>query len=612
MRTRLLLLFLTLFAVSDGQKVPDEFKDHFNVEQKQLETVEELLIKMKKLAHARTYKGREFGNDAVADSKKEVQISSQQAAVDHNTSPFLFEGDIFLNKNQAVGILKEISKIEPKKKRTRRSFVADKEAMWKTLPIKYRFHESIDFFTISQIIAAIRQWESLTCLTFENIQEGSEGEDYIEFFKGQGCYSMIGRNGGRQGVSIGENCVKLGVIEHEIGHALGLWHEQSRPDALSYIKIEQDFILPSFISDFLQRDNDIDTLGIPYDLGSVMHYGSTAFSSDQTSKTVVTRDKVYQMTIGQREKVSFYDVAVINKAYCKASCEGEKTKCTNGGYPNPSDCSVCICPDGLGSDDCSKNEEAKNAECGGVINLSDWTTIESPNYPDPGYDPDQKCSWLLKAKAGERVEIEFVEDFSILCTSTCADYVELKISSDLKTTGFRLCCYDLPEGSFVSETDTAIVIFRSQLSNDIGFKLRAKSSTKSPRTTPAPVTVTTTPVPVTVSGKNVWAEWGQWSDCSRSCGGCGIKSRVRVCKSKKCDGRRQEFNTCNLQACPIDKHCAKLLSSNRLCHGKVCTKPGLSEISSCDTPQCCPPFINVDGQCTADGIANDFLALSTD
>lgn len=33
------------------------------MEEKQLETVEELLIKMKKLAHSRSFKGREFGHD---------------------------------------------------------------------------------------------------------------------------------------------------------------------------------------------------------------------------------------------------------------------------------------------------------------------------------------------------------------------------------------------------------------------------------------------------------------------------------------------------------------------------------------------------------------------
>lgn len=87
---------------------------------------------------------------------------------------------------------------------------------------------------------------------------------------------------------------QIGTIEHEIGHALGLWHEQSRPDASQYVEVLKAFILPSYISDFLERGKDeIDTLGIPYDLGSVMHYGSTAFSADQKSKTLLTRSVCY-------------------------------------------------------------------------------------------------------------------------------------------------------------------------------------------------------------------------------------------------------------------------------------------------------------------------------
>lgn len=82
----------------------------------------------------------------------------------------------------------------------------------------------------------------------------------------------------------------MGTVIHELGHTLGLWHEQSRPDAEKYIKVVKDYIIPSYISEFLKRsENEITTFDVPYDLGSIMHYGSTAFSVDQKSKTLLTR-----------------------------------------------------------------------------------------------------------------------------------------------------------------------------------------------------------------------------------------------------------------------------------------------------------------------------------
>ncbi|EYC24160.1 hypothetical protein Y032_0014g2360 [Ancylostoma ceylanicum] len=119
------------------------------------------------------------------------------------------------------------------------------------------------------------------------------------------------------------------------------------------------------------------------------------------------------------------------------------------------------------------------AECGGKIAVTDeWQSIESPGFPDPGYDPDQKCSWFFEAKEGKRIEFEFIEEFSFLCTSTCVDYVEMKIQADLRNTGFRWCCYAIPEGSFVSENHKAVIVFRSQLTNDVGFKLQARARTR--------------------------------------------------------------------------------------------------------------------------------------
>ena len=103
--------------------------------------------------------------------------------------------------------------------------------------------------------------------------------DYITVVNGDGCSSFVGRQGGKQLLSLGNGCLDRGRIQHEFLHALGFNHEQSRPDRDKFVKINFENIDPSMAYNF-NKALGTDSLGSPYDYGSVMHYGKTDFSKN--------------------------------------------------------------------------------------------------------------------------------------------------------------------------------------------------------------------------------------------------------------------------------------------------------------------------------------------
>ena len=59
------------------------------------------------------------------------------------------------------------------------------------------------------------------------------------------CWSYIGRiywRKGGQTLSLGYRCNNRGIIMHEMMHAIGFWHEQSRPDRDQYVEVLWDNI----------------------------------------------------------------------------------------------------------------------------------------------------------------------------------------------------------------------------------------------------------------------------------------------------------------------------------------------------------------------------------
>ncbi|VTJ62042.1 Hypothetical predicted protein [Marmota monax] len=168
------------------------------------------------------------------------------------------------------------------------------------------------------ILQAFDRYRLKTCLDFK---PWSGEDNYIAFFKGTGCWSSIGnRREGKQQLSIGNNCDRIGTVQHELLHALGFWHEQSRSDRDDYIQIMWNRIKPGREHNFnIHNDKESDFLNVPYDYFSVMHYSKIAFKSGQ-DPTIITKMADFEDLIGQRMDFSDYDLQKLNRLYnCSSS-----------------------------------------------------------------------------------------------------------------------------------------------------------------------------------------------------------------------------------------------------------------------------------------------------
>jgi hypothetical protein len=166
----------------------------------------------------------------------------------------------------------------------------------------------------NRVTEAIAHWEANTALRFP---VRTNEQNWVYFTDADGCWSLVGMRGNRQTISVGPNCTTGNTI-HEIAHAVGLWHEQSREDRDSFVTINWQNIQAGMESQFTQHISDGDDIGA-YDYGSIMHYPRKAFSKNNQD-TIVPTDPNAQ--IGQRNGLSDLDIAAVRALY--PECSGIK------------------------------------------------------------------------------------------------------------------------------------------------------------------------------------------------------------------------------------------------------------------------------------------------
>jgi astacin len=204
--------------------------------------------------------------------------------------------------------------------------------LWANGVVPYEFDANVNTTNKARAIQAMSNWEEVSGVDFVPLNGHT---NYIHIQSSTGNSSYVGCIGGEQVVNI-YNWSWEFIITHELGHALGLWHEQSREDRDTYVQINWGNIESGKEHNFYTHTPDSTWVGDmfgPYDFMSVMHYGDYAFSDNgQRTIEVLPPFGFFQDEIGQRDALSFVDQLTMSDLYPGSSCfTGHKWDPNNDG-----------------------------------------------------------------------------------------------------------------------------------------------------------------------------------------------------------------------------------------------------------------------------------------
>ena len=223
------------------------------------------------------------------------------------------EGDIVL------GTVKELRKPSPNKLvQDEKNKRAEKKSEKKGIVIvgnQFRWLHNTMPYVISQDLTmpdrVLKATEHITLKTGFKFVKRTNQSDYVHFqWHASSSSSALGKRGRKQVINLAD-WATVGTTIHEIMHAMGCFHEQSRHDRDEFIQVHWTNLADGWASQYAQPINGTDVGR--YDYCSIMHYSQ--FGGARPGLKAFSILKNTACNIGQRIAMSRRDILTIKRIY---------------------------------------------------------------------------------------------------------------------------------------------------------------------------------------------------------------------------------------------------------------------------------------------------------